>query len=146
MKITIDLTELTKISVEADKILLDNKVDKSLAKLLETRDKIEEAISNAQKLIEEKGLKLNPNFKSVEGDLVKASYRAYGQKFYLEEDKIDQVPVEFYTKEVITKFKVNTDIVEKWAEKNKGLPIGIISPVRPKSLKLTLKKNGEPTV
>ena len=81
MKISVDLEEIKLIAGKADKLLLEINTEKELAKLLNLQLQIEEAIVNAQKLIEEAGLKLNPNFKSVEGDLIKASYRAYGQKY-----------------------------------------------------------------
>jgi hypothetical protein len=141
MKITVDLKEVKLIAGKADKLLVSRETENELAKLLSLRDEIENAITEAQSLIEQEGLKLNPSFKSVEGDLVKASYRSYGQKYYLAEDRINEVPTEFYVKEVVTKYKVNTKTVETWAEKNNGLPLGIIAPERKKSLKITLKKN-----
>jgi hypothetical protein len=143
MKISVDLEEIKLIAGKADKLLLEKDTEVELAKLLDLQVKIEEAITNAQKLIEEKALLINPNFKSVEGDLVKASYRAYGQKYYLEEDKIDQLPVEMYVKEVTTKYKPNSEIIDIWSEKNGGLPYGVVAPVRTKSLKISLKKNIE---
>jgi hypothetical protein len=145
MKITVDLEEVKLIAGKADKLLLEKGTEDELAKLLDLRDKIEEAINNAQKLIEQKGLSLNPNFKSVEGDIVKASYRAYGQKYYLEEDKIDQIPEVMFTKEVITKYKPDSEMIDIWIEKNGGLPYGIVAPVRPKSLKIALKKKNDDT-
>lgn len=141
MKISVDLDEVTLIAGKADKLLLEKSTEQELAKLLKLQEMIETAIDTAQTLIEKKGLELNPNFKSVEGDLVKASYRSYGQKYYLAEDRVNEIPAEFYIKEVITKYKVNTKTVETWAEKNNGLPLGIIAPERKKSLKITLKKN-----
>lgn len=140
MKITIDLDEIKLIAGKADKLLLEKDTEKELAKLLDLQIKLEEAIDEAQKKIEVEGLKLNPNFKSVEGDLVKASYRAYGQKYYLEDDKIDEVPEIMYLKEVITKYKPNTETIDIWIENNGGLPYGIVAPARVKSLKIALKK------
>src|SRR3990167_9015609 len=129
-KITVDLDELGLIVGEADKILVRRETEAKLFTLLSLRDKIEEMIDLAQKKIEEEALKLNSHFKSVEGDLIKASYRAYGQKYYLEEDKIALVPTQFYVKEMVTKFKVNSKEVEKFVEVKGGLPVGIIAPAR----------------
>ena len=147
MKFTIDIDEdeIKLIAGKADKILVDREIEPELAKLLEYQVKLEETISAINKLIEEKALKMNPNFKSVEGDLIKASYRAYGQKYYLEDDKIGEVAPEMFTKEIVTKYKVNTDIVDTWIEKNGGLPFGISAPVRVKSLKIALKKKNATT-
>ena len=141
MKITVDIDEINLIAGEADKLLIEKKTEDGLSKLLTLRDQIEKAIDEAQKMIEKKGLSVNPNFKSVEGDLIKASYRAYGQKYYLEEDKINEVPTEMFTKEIITKYKVNSKVVDNWLEKNKGLPYGIVAPERVKSLKIMLKNH-----
>ena len=143
MKISVDLDEIKLIAGKADKLLLEKDTENEIAKLLDLQVKIEEAIDEAEKKIETEGLKLNPNFKSVEGDIVKASYRAYGQKYYLEEDKIDKVPTEMYIKEVVTKYKPNSEVIDKWAENNKGLPFGIAAPERTKSLKISLKKSKE---
>lgn len=145
MKITVDLDEIKLISSSADNLLITEEAEKEIAKLLDLQDKIEEAIKEAKILIEKKGLEINPNFKSVEGDIIKASYRYYGQKYYLEDDKIDKIPTEMYIKEIITKYKTNTDIIENFIEKNNGLPYGIIAPERKKSLSISLKKNHDTT-
>jgi len=141
MKISVDTDEIKLIAGEAGKLLISKETEVELAKLLDLQVQIELAIKQAEAIIQEKGLVLNPSFKSVEGDLIKASYRAYGQKFYLEEDKLDQVPTEFYTKEITTKYKPNTDTIEKWTENNGGLPVGISAPVRVKRVTISLKKN-----
>lgn len=145
MKITVDLDEIKLLAGKADKLLLDPSIEVDLVKLLDLQAQIEEVIDEAQKKIEVTALALNPNFKSVEGDMVKASYRAYGQKYYLEEDKIDQVPEVMFTKEVITKYRPNSETIDVWIEKNGGLPIGIVAPTRVKSLKIALKKSRDTT-
>jgi len=145
MKITVDLDEIKLIADKADKLLITKEAENEIAKLLDLQEKIDEAIKQAKELIEKKGLELNPNFKSVEGDIVKASYRYYGQKYYLEEDKIDKIPVEMYTKEITTRYKANTDIIENFIEKNNGLPYGIVAPERKKSLSISFKKTHDTT-
>lgn len=142
MKITVDLKEVKLIAGKADRLLIEKSTEDELVKLLTLKSEIEKAIEEAQELIEKRALEINPIFKSVQGDIIRASYRAYGQKYYLAEDRIKEIPTEFYFKEVVTKYKVNTEIVEAWAEKNGGLPLGIVAPERKKSLKITLKKNG----
>ncbi len=140
MKMTIDTDQIALVSKDAEKIFISKDGEEQLIQLLEMQEMIEKAIDEAKKLIEEKGLTINPYFKSIEGDRVKVSYRYFGVKYYLEDDKLDQVPAEMYTKEITTKYKVNTDIVEVWAEKNKGLPFGITESNRKKSLNIALKK------
>ncbi len=142
MKITIDLDELKLIAGKADKLLITKEAEKEIAKILETQVKLEEILKEAKSVLEKKALEINPNFKSIEGDLVKASYRSYGQKYYLEEDKISQIPEIMYIKEVVTKYKPQADIIDVWVEKNGGLPYGIAAPARVKSLSISFKKNG----
>lgn len=144
-KITVDLGEIKFIADEAGKLVLNKEIDVELKKLLDLRDTIEAEIDRAEANIEQAGLAFNPIFKSVGGDFVKASYRAFGQKFYLDETKLDQIATDFYTKEVTTKYKPNTDVIEKWAENAGVLPEGIIQPPRPKKLSLGLKKTNEPS-
>jgi len=50
-----------------------------------------------------------------------------------------------FTKEVITKYKPNSETIDIWIEKNGGLPYGISAPERVKSLKITLKKKHDDT-
>jgi hypothetical protein len=145
MKITIDLDEIKLIAGKADKLLITKEAEKEISKILEAQEKIEEALKEAKAVIEKKALEINPNFKSVEGDLVKASYRFYGQKYYLEEDKINQIPEIMYVKEVITKYKPQSDMIDMWIEKNGGLPYGISAPQRIKSLTISFKKNHDDT-
>jgi hypothetical protein len=141
MKITIDLDKLELISKNADKILFSKEGEEEIVKIIEAQEKLEEILKKAKETIEQKALQINPNFKSVEGDKIKVSYRYFGQKYYLEEDKLNEIPAEFYTKEIITKFKVNSDAVENFVEKNGGLPYGVIAPERKKTLTISYKKN-----
>lgn len=143
MKITVDTDQLDLIVSGADKLLVDKGTEKNLILLLDLQEQIEEMITKAQKVLEEKALKLNPNFKSVEGDFIKAHYRAYGQRYYIEEDKITQVPKEMYSKEIVTKYKVNADAVDDFVAEKGGLPFGIVAPPRVKSLKIVFKKSNE---
>lgn len=146
MKITVDLEKINLMVVNAgDLIKLTPEADAELQKLLELQKTVADLVKKAQSIIEEKGLEYDSNFKSVDGEFVKARYRAYGQKYYLEEDKIDQIPSEMFVKKVTTKYSPVAKIIEIWAEKNGALPYGIIEPERKKTLSLTLLNDNDTT-
>lgn len=139
MKITVDLAEVDILVAEADKIFLKPEAEQGLVKLLQLQERIEQSIKQAKQILEAEGLKVNKDFKSIEGDQIKVSYRYFGSKYYIQEDKLQDVPEEFYTKVITTKYSVDAKVVEKWAENNKGLPVGIVENTRLKTINFKLK-------
>lgn len=145
VQIEFDDDDIKLIAKNAEKFLVEKETEKPIAKLFQLRDQLDLAIEEAEKLMAEKALKLNPNFKSIEGDLIKASYRAYGQRYYIEDQHLGEVPKEMYTKEIITKYKVNSDVVDDYVADKGSLPFGIVAPERKKTLKIKLRKNDSTT-
>lgn len=136
----IDIEKLAKLKAEADKIFLSPEGEDVLVQLLEIQEQVEEAITAAELKLEQAGLKLNPNFNSIQGDRVKVYYRAYGSKYYMDEQNVGQAPKELYTVESKVTYKIDADLVDKWTDEHGGMPTGIIAVDRKKSLKFSLKK------
>jgi hypothetical protein len=139
----INIEDLEKLKLNADKIFLTAEGEETLVALLEIQKQVEDAIVLAEKKLEETALKLNPNFNSIQADKVKVYYRAYGAKYYIEEDHIDMVPTELYTKETKTVYKLDAKAVEKWADGHEGMPAGIKEVERTKQLKFSLKTSAK---
>lgn len=136
-KITINLKELKSLRKKGAEIFITPEAENGLLKLLEMKDEIEEAISETKKNIEKEALKRNKNFSSIRGDKVKIQYRAFGQRFFIDESKLDQVPKEVYDKQVKTYFKIKTKEIEKFVKERGNLPIGVNEIDRKKSISIS---------
>ena len=137
----IDIDQLDKLVIEADKIFLTPEGEKVLVKLLEIRQQVEDAIDAAKKKLEETGLKIDPNFSSIQADKVKVYFRAFGARYKVDPSLVDKLPKELY--EVSTKYNAVAEEVEKYANEHKGLPLGIIEAERDKTISFSLKGKSE---
>jgi hypothetical protein len=133
----IDIELLDSLTANADEIVFSPKQEKLLVKLLVMRDTIEAAIKNAELKIEAAALKVNPIFKSVQGDEIKASYRAYGSKYKIDASNLSLIPDGLFKTKVT--YSPEVKAIDKWTEEHKGAPAGIIIPERKKVIKLSLK-------
>ena len=139
----IDIEKLADLKADADKIFLSADGENVLVQLLEIQEQVEAAITAAELKLEEAGLKLSPDFSSIQGDRVKVYYRAYGSKYYVDEPNINLAPKELYSVESKVTYKIDGDAVDKWTEEHGGMPTGIIAVERKKSLKFSLKKKAK---
>lgn len=138
---TIDIESLDQLVLDSDKIFLTPAGEKTLVKLLKIKGQIEDAITSAEKKLEETALKLNPNFTSIQADKIKVYYRAYGSRYYIDESQIAFIPKELYAAK--TMYRADAKAIEKWSEEHKGMPAGIREAERQKSLKFSLKDEPE---
>ena len=138
----IDIDKLEKLVVDSDKIFLTPEGEEVLMQLLEIRQQVEDAIDAAEAKLEETGIKIDPNFSSIQSNKVKVYYRAFGSRYKIDPSLVDQLPKNLY--KVITKYNAVSDEIDKYANDNKGLPLGIIEPERKKQITFSLKekKNG----
>ena len=100
MIISVDLTDLEKLSSEGEKIFLKPEAETALLKILELEEKIKEVKEQARKALEEAALKYNPNFKSITADNLKIYYRSYGSKYLIDESQIKEIDPSIYSTEV----------------------------------------------
>ena len=133
------LANVAKLKENADQIFIDPKAEEVLIQLLEAQKQVADAIDQAKKKLEEKALKLNPNFSSIQADKVKVFYRSYGQRYYVDEANINMAPKELYTAESKITYKIDTKALEKWVDEKGGMPTGIKEYERPKTLSFSLK-------
>lgn len=137
----IDLEKLNDLVVKADDIFLTAKGEQVLIDLIKIQEQVENAIAEAKTKLEAAALKANPNFTSIQADKVKVYYRAFGQRYYIDEAQVNLAPKELYTSEEKITYKLDTKAVDKWIDQHGGLPTGIIEVERKKSLTFGLKKD-----
>lgn len=133
----IQIEKLDKLVKESDSIFLGSEGEEVLVQLLELRDKIEEAIDEAELRLEQTALKLDPNFKSIQADKIKVYYRTYGHKYSIDDTRVNELPKNLYKTTI--KYAPESKEIDKYIEENKKIPLGIIENDRKKTLTFKLK-------
>lgn len=139
----IDVEKLAQLTADADKIFLSSDGEQVLVDLLTIQQQVEAAIDAAKAKLEETGKKLNPDFSSIQGDKVKVYYRQYGSKYKLDEALIKYVPAKLYTSKTV--YSPDAKAIEEYIDEHKGLPQGVLTPERPKTISFSLKKGAADT-
>jgi hypothetical protein len=130
MILTIDTDEIANLVEKAQDIYFSESGEQHLLKLLDIQDMVEEAVKSAKSNLENAGLQINPNFKSIAGSRVKVSYRFFGDKYKIyDESMLDKSMV---TSKV--KYAIDSDKVEKYEEEKGQLPMGITLSDRAKTI------------
>lgn len=135
--ITLDLDQIKDLAMDADKIFLSAEGEEVLVKLLDAQKQIEDALTTAKAILEEEGLKRNPNFKGIQADKIRIGYRYFGAEYKIDEANIDKLPQQLYTAK--TTYAVNNDELADYLETHKGLPLGILQNERKKTITITVK-------
>lgn len=137
LKLTVKYTDLQALVEEGKNITVTPKAENAMVALLELQEKVQEAIDQAKKVIEEKALELNPNFSSVRSDKVRVYYRAHGSKFAIDESKVQFLPKDTYKMKVT--YSPDSKVLDQYAKEHNGLyPDGVIIRERTKSLSISL--------
>jgi hypothetical protein len=140
-KIIIDLDDLTVQAEESGDFIIDPKAEQCLIKIMEAEQSIKEIRKLAEAIIESKAKALDPNFTSIEGDNVRVTYRAYGNKYLIDESRLDELLPHLYKKTV--KLSAVSKEVDKFFKEQGELPLGIIEKDRDKKISLKLLVGGE---
>ena len=96
MIISVDTDQIKKLAEDAKGIYTTLEAEQALIKLLSMQKKIEEGIEIAKKNLEEAGLKINPNFKSIRSSNVRIYYRGYGSRYFIDEQYVGNVPPDLF--------------------------------------------------
>jgi len=127
--------EITKLAEEGGKLVFKKEAEDELVKLLEIKNKIDEAIEKVKEQIKQAGESILPNFKGVEGKMVKAVYSYHGAKYEIQ----DKEKAKGFYQEVVYN-KPDTKTIDNYVKEVGELPEGIITKEREKSLSLRLKE------
>jgi len=135
-QIIIYLDEISKLAEEGGKLVFKKEAEEELVKLLEIKNKIDEAIERVKEQIKQAGESILPNFKGVEGRMVKAIYSYHGAKYEIQDPQKAQG---FYR--IVVYEKPDTEAIDNYVKEYGELPEGVVAKEREKSLSLRLKEN-----
>lgn len=126
--VKVDKTEIAKLKVEAGKLVLTQKAENELIKLLDLKDYIDEVVEEVKNTISKSALSLYPEFKGVVGENLRAVYRNYGDKY--ETDNTE------FLKTIITQ-RIDSDKIDEYIKVNGNLPEGVKKKERVKKLTIS---------
>jgi len=126
--------EISKLAEEGGKLVFKKEAEEELVKLLKIKKKIDEAIERVKEQIKQAGESILPNFKGVEGRMVKAIYSYHGAKYEIQDPQKAQG---FYR--IVVYEKPDTETIDNYVKEYGELPEGVVAKEREKSLSLRLK-------
>ena len=127
--------EISKLALEAGKLVFKKEAEEELVKLLEIKKKIDETIEKVKEQIKQAGESILPNFKGVEGRMVKAVYSYHGSKYEIQDPQKAQG---FYR--IVVYEKPDTEAIDNYVKEYGELPEGVVAKEREKRLSLRLKE------
>lgn len=130
--ITVDMAAVEKLVLEGSEIVATPEAEEALVNLLALQTKINTAVAEAKHRIEERALKLNKNFASVQGERIKVGYQFFGAQYAIDPTNIDKLPKDLYKQE--TKYSIVTPALKKYLKENEHLPLGVVERERSKSI------------
>jgi len=136
MKLTIDTNQPLTLAQEAGKFVFKKEAEEQLVKLLELQKLVNQAVDEAKRQIREAGESIDPSFRGVIGEKVKAIYRTYGAKYTYRMNEIEIAKP--FLKEKIY-YSVDSGVVDEFVKKEGKLPEGIYDKERTKSISFTLQ-------
>jgi len=128
--------EISRLAIEAGKLVFKKEAEEELIKLLEIKKKIDEAVEKVKEQIKQAGESILPNFKGVEGRMVKAVYSYHGAKYEIQDPQKAQG---FYR--IVVYEKPDTETIDNYVKEYGELPEGVVAKEREKRLSLRLKEN-----
>lgn len=143
--ITIDTSKVPILKEEGGKLVVNVKAEESIVKLRELQEALDEATAYVKAEIERQGLEFSKDFSSVEGDLVKANYQAFGTKYGVDDYSVlHTLPEELVIKEIVPETAVHklapATVIDKYLKENEGVfPPGLKVLPRKKVIVLKFK-------
>ena len=143
VEFSVDFPTVVQIVKDTKNLVINPAGAEAYEKLYRLKQAVDEAMDLAKEFIIERALEVDPDFKMIRAEGMSLSYSAAGgqSKYVIDESKLNEIGDAFYTVE--TRYKVNTEAVEKFAKEHGGLPDGIIAPERTKSLRPYFKKGAK---
>jgi len=123
------------LSEKAGKLVLKREAEEYLVKLLELQNIVNEAVGHVKESIKQAGETIDPSFKGVIGERVKAIYRSYGAKYTYKMSEIEIAKP--FLKEKIY-YSVDSSKVDKYVKEVGEMPDGIHEKDRTKSISFSL--------
>ena len=128
--------KIRKLAVESGKLVFKKEAEQELVKLIRLKKIVDEAVEKVKEQIKQAGEKILPNFKGVEGEMVKVIYSYYGAKYEI----VDKEKAKGFYQEVVY-LKPDTKTIDNYIKTVGELPEGIEVKEREKSLSIRLKED-----
>ncbi len=127
MIIKFDEKKLPTLIKEGSDLVWSKKAEEGILLLLRYREMIDEALEKIKAKIAEDGKAIDPSFKGVVGEHIKAMFRTYGEKYtYNRAYEDDLQPFLKETKY----YKVDSEKVDEYVKELNELPEGIVEKER----------------
>jgi hypothetical protein len=133
--IKVDTEKVAVLSEKGGKFFFEANAEDALVQLLEIEAAVADAIKQAKDAIVAAGSAVTPDFSGVQSDRLRSNYSYHGALYSV---KGDEASSEFMVKKVT--YSPNKDEIEKFADINGMLPVGVYKNERTKSMTLTIKK------
>jgi hypothetical protein len=128
--IKIDPNEIVELEAESGQLVMKPSAEKSLMRLLELKQMVDDALERAKAMIVQSATALNPDFRGLEGEEIRIIFRSYGEKYEYDWTKKDSLKP-FLTEKIY--YKVDSKKVDEYLEKVGELPEGIKEKERSKT-------------
>ena len=139
----IDIEKIQAIT-KGDEIFLSPEGEKALLDIIEVENQIKEVKDRIKQQLEQTGLKVNPNFKMIQGDKIRVYYRSFGSRYFIEPGREKEVPAELVEEKV--SLKLNIKELDKWVTEKGALPFGVAESDRNKQITFRLRKEADAEV
>lgn len=133
--VTVDMRQIDHLVQRGAEIVMQPEAEEALLTLLELQTKINNAVAEAKRAIEQKALEFNPNFASVQASKLKVGYQYFGARYLVDTSLIDKLPKDMYKEKI--SYSVVPKAVEQYVKTNNSLPLGILE--RDRAKRITIK-------
>lgn len=138
--ITINTDETHAISQEGGTFVFRPQAELALIDLIKLRDFIDAKIDEAKKIIATTGETIDPNFKGVIGEHIRAIYRVYGEKYTYDKDFKEPLEQAGFLKKTEV-YKADSKAINEYVKKHNALPLGVTLKDRQKVISLVVDKD-----
>ena len=143
-QIVIDLEHIDALAKEGGKLIFKKAAEVAILRLLQMQTYLEDRLNEIKLSIVKSGAYLDPKFKGVVGENIKAMYRSYGKKYEYKGDPERVPPDTLPFVKIVQRIEIDSKAVDKHLKETGNLP-GAISLVEDRKpiLSLSIIKNAE---
>lgn len=139
-QLIVNVQEANQLAREGGKLVFKPEAEYAIVELYKMKRLIDDRIDYIKKRIGEAGSLIDPDFKGVIGEAIRAIYREYGDLYDFDEAKTEVLYQAGFLKKT-EKYRVDANKVKEYFLKGRKLPDGITEKQREKVISLTVPEN-----
>jgi len=139
--ININTDDIPTFQKKGGSFILKREAEDDILALLNLRDQIDLCLNDIKNKIAQAGNAIDPNFKGVVGEKVKAVYRRFGERYGFDPTQVPDLLLRGFVFQKIT-HRVDIGAVERYITEHGGMPNGIEEKPRVKQISI-VKTNYE---